>query len=126
MKNRIRLTEGDLHRIVKESVNKVLESDGEITIETTSIEQSKRLIELGIDVNTADRYYHISPDDDIKGVYDIRDEHIYKYFNNVYDWNDSPYIPAWSLSALLKLTPSIGTIDAAFKMVCWTLENKVI
>ena len=59
----------------------------------TSVEQSKKLIELGIDVNTADmywwfsgkRYYVEAMDDD--------------------DFNEEGDIPAWSLSGLLELMP---------------------
>jgi hypothetical protein len=114
----------------------------------TSIEQSKKLIELGIDVNTADMYYY---DKNIfsgamsafNGVLLIRGD---KFPDNT--------TPAWSLSALLKIlplptleeTPITTTetkwkctiycdakywselhnnpIDAAFEMVCWLLENK--
>ena len=101
----------------------------------TSLEQSKKLMELGIDVNTADmywwysgrRYYVESMDDD--------------------DFNKESDVPAWSLSALLELIPERipGTklvikwdgsyyiegrdclcdnaIDAAFEMICWLKEN---
>ena len=59
----------------------------------TSLEQSNKLIELGIDVSTADmywwysgrRYYVESMDDD--------------------DFNKESDIPAWSLTALLELMP---------------------
>jgi hypothetical protein len=65
----------------------------------TSIEQSLKLIELGIDVNTADMYYY---DKNIfsgamsafNGVLLIRGD---KFPDNT--------TPAWSLSALLKLMP---------------------
>lgn len=114
----------------------------------TSLEQSQRLIELGIDVNTADmrllddnHVVAMAPDNEFDGIY------------------------AWSLSALMELMPKLydeddindggcqpvlckgfdnnmwhvvyratmyGTdwyqdaIDAAFDMVCWLLENKKI
>lgn len=65
----------------------------------TSIEESKRLLELGIDQNTADmrwRYNHNThKHDDIPQVLAVR------------NWDD-PYnkdIPAWSLGALLDLCP---------------------
>ena len=104
----------------------------------TSIEQSQKLLELGIDVKTADmywwysgkRYYVESMDDD--------------------DFNKKSDIPAWSLSALLELMPAgnilfrntlsknykcINTVDsddydnpldAAFEMVCWLKETEEI
>lgn len=119
----------------------------------TSIEQSKKLIELGIDIDTADmywwysgkRYYVESMDDD--------------------DFNKESDIPAWSLTALSELMPLINEynieyrpiierykddgwackyyneetrstddvyirrygrtpFDAAFEMICWLKENK--
>ena len=58
----------------------------------TSIEQSKKLIELGIDVNSADMVFHKNLD----GTYNLR------VVDNVLKYD----IPAWSLSALLELMPS--------------------
>ena len=113
----------------------------------TTIEQSQRLMELGLDVNTADMYYHrhrTVPCDCYDQYPSIKkSEHYFEF---------SPYdVPAWSLSALLELMPEWGLkkpgpltngkyscwdnelnnikyadtpIDAAFKMVCWALENK--
>ena len=114
----------------------------------TLIEESLKLIELGIDVNTADMYYpnrvgghnYPLPIECKMGLPLLSQE-----------------IPAWSLPALLKLMPRIeglkpfidlgpkldsedvsiyyhsedspyivrdNPIDAAFEMVCWLLENK--
>ena len=118
----------------------------------TSIEQSQRLIELRIDVNTADMYY----------------------YNSDWEWHKTPNIiesiddldehtiPSWSLSALLELMPTddkkdeyyVDTeshsdyhtvsyrncwdgcihseyskeslLNAAFEMVCWLKENNEI
>lgn len=78
----------------------------------TSIEQSKILIELGIDVNTADmRYGYIAPYDYSDRMYDGGyDEVPYpkdflkknpNFSENEYDGE----LPAWSLSALLQLMP---------------------
>lgn len=116
----------------------------------TSIEQSKKLIELEIDVNTADMYYPYS-DRVCIGKYALPVE-----------WKIglpllSQEIPAWSLSALIDLMPErikIGEelsfclnskksltgfsfgynsnentfvkenpLDAAFEMVVWLKEN---
>ena len=63
----------------------------------TSIEQSKKLIELGIDVNTSDMMWEYNPDKEIywnKPTIIPIDDYIFV--------ND---IPAWSLSALLELIP---------------------
>lgn len=116
----------------------------------TSIEQSQKLIELGIDVSTADMYwwatskrYYMEAMDD--GDFNEREGHI----------------PAWSLTALLGIIPdkiSIDNesyylsfdkksiafrgpitwdgqksksfemdnlIDAVFEMVCWLKEKEI-
>ena len=66
----------------------------------TSIEQSKKLIELGIDVNTADmHYYKNSFGDYIEGLYNSND------LKDGFELKRIEYIPAWSLSALLELIP---------------------
>lgn len=109
----------------------------------TSIEQSQKLIELGIDVKTADMFWDTlfakKPEAQV-------DNH---HFINEYD--DEHRVPAWSLSALLGLMPTFTLngfgngqfncrdaransyalvdtcpLDAAFEMVCWLLENKKI
>ena len=84
----------------------------------TSIEQSRKLIELGIDVNTADmRYGYIAPYDFSDRMYDGGyDEVPYPkdflkknpYFSeNEYDGE----LPAWSLTALMELMPDKISID---------------
>lgn len=57
----------------------------------TSIEQSKKLIELGVDRKTSDIFYWCGEDLRIGG---------YKAQDKDYD------IPAWSLTALMNLLPS--------------------
>lgn len=68
----------------------------------TTIEQSKKLIELGIDVNTADMYYSIIDDTD-----ELSEDNSLLYVNREVDWDEvSVYdraCPAWSLSALMEL-----------------------
>ena len=108
----------------------------------TDIEQSKKLIELGIDVDTADMC------------------HRYRWSNNSFmhlpcaekarepRGSITGDIPAWSLSALLELMPTFTLngygngqfncrderadnyslvdtcpLDAAFEMVAWLKEN---
>ena len=103
----------------------------------TSLEQSQKLIELGIDRKTSDMFYWYGE----KNVIRIGGKEKQSgYFD----------IPAWSLSALLKLIPKFSLekdisnnagyqlhynydttyyddpIDAAFQMVCWLKENKKI
>lgn len=113
----------------------------------TDIEQSDKLIKLGIDVNTADMYWWYNGQ---------------RYYAETKEHNDSQKsdVPAWSLSALLELMPTddkrdeyyVDTethsdcyivsyrncwdgcihseyseeslLDAAFEMIVWLKENK--
>ena len=99
----------------------------------TSIEQSQKLIELGIDITTADMCW----------LY-VNEEYFYEVKDGALDEED---IPAWSLSALLGLIPPgnillrdalngkykcinmvdssyyDNPLDAAFETVCWLKEN---
>ena len=110
----------------------------------TSIEQSKKLIELGVDVNTADMYWWSSGK---------------RYYIEAMDYGDfneeEGHVRAWSLSALLEFINrncyniSLNcsgaewtvkfddsetyhhitcdySIDATFEMICWLKENKKI
>ena len=120
----------------------------------TSIEQSKKLIELGIDINTADMH-HVLIDSD-KEIYDIG---LGNYIGIL------PHYPAWSLTALFEILPNDevtsttvtrggwdikfekyfdiwfaeyetekhnndfslsanNPLDAAFEMIVWLKENK--
>ena len=68
----------------------------------TSIEQSKKLIELGIDVNTADMTYRPIMDiDSMSNVGFLNIPECYP-FNEFKDCNIKP-LPAWSLSSLLDM-----------------------
>ena len=75
----------------------------------TSIEQAKKLIEIGIDANTADMHYF--PNIKIPGVlsYSQMFEHFKAKQSELNDSginSDVPYlIPCWSTEALLKLLP---------------------
>lgn len=65
----------------------------------TSLEQSRKLIELGIDVNTADMFWDTAEPLEriVPTVGPISD------YYDMEDWA----IPAWSLSALLGLMPKL-------------------
>ena len=110
----------------------------------TTIDQSKKLIELGIDVNTADMCY-------VRAHYD-RPKSQSWFLQLGKPIKSDDVIGAWSLSALLELMPypflselsngiwkcggypkgicnyvtSESSLDAAFEMVCWLKENKKI
>lgn len=121
----------------------------------TTIEQSKHLLELGLDPKTADMYYLPQVMNEGETLWPI---------DEGYDLDDADQ-PAWSLSALLEVMPSfidykgqklrltiekagiwnvfyLGTkhrineiwfngeygnpVEPAYKMVCWLLENNLI
>ena len=101
----------------------------------TSIEQSKKLVELGIDVNTADMYYDCNSYG-IQGKPEVAVGTVW-----------SKDIPAWSLTALIGLIPKFSLekdisknagyelcynynttyydepVDAAFEMICWLKKH---
>lgn len=115
----------------------------------TSYEESKKIIELGLNANTADMGWRLTRNPDMAN-------------NQVWLITkvDKADVVAWSLSALLKLLPESidehtddfsqleltkysvsyvyvygnlrkeftkdNLLDAAFEMVCWLLENKKI
>lgn len=120
----------------------------------TTIEQSKKLIELGLSADTTDMYYY-NNDEIPQVISDIK-----SLKENI---NPKFYTLAWSLSALIELIPNKisisddlyyvcykrnsaelrgpitwdghqktklfkadNTIDATFEMVCYLLENKLI
>ena len=68
----------------------------------TSYEQSKSLLELGLDPNTADMKY--DPRWDIPVIISEYDYDSHLNYNPEYENTD---IPAWSLAALLGLMPKI-------------------
>ena len=128
---------------------------------TTTLEQSKHLIKLGLNINTADSYWqHISDNDNGKDFWKL--EYIQLYWKPIVNLPDT-YVYAWSFDALWKIIQdvikdrnnkfcdcelnkhslkiqSIGEhvicteykidrqkpTEAAYKMVCWLLENKYI
>ena len=115
----------------------------------TSLEQSQKLKELWIDINTADMYWWYLGKSSGKRYYvgTMDDD----------DFNEKIDVPAWSLSALLDVLPILerkgyqkdkprllynvainkwivdshvyttdaydNPVDAAFEMVCWLKEN---
>ena len=65
----------------------------------TTIEQSKKLVELGIDVDTCDMHYNKFIDED-DSEYEIHCNKLPK-LRALY----TDYLPCWSTEALLKLLP---------------------
>ena len=69
----------------------------------TDFSQSKRLIELGIDVDTADSVVTLIPMSDGSDFVFVRNRNRWDTFSSIIDKRDN--IPAWSLTALLELIP---------------------
>lgn len=85
----------------------------------TSLEQSKKLVELGIDINTADMFYaDILVNDEHKYIIHPLESYGFKTFKDTKgrESNKLKFIPAWSLSALLDLLPKgeDNNIDLCF------------
>lgn len=88
----------------------------------TSLEQSQKLMELGIDINTADMYWEerINLPKVVVGNYAL---HIHcRATDKDYKKLTNPVLsPAWSLSALLAVLPSVITRND--KPMLLTLEK---
>ena len=82
----------------------------------TSIEQSKKLIELGIDVNTADMFWDMAEPDK-------RRKPLVGPISDYYDMEDWA-VPAWSLTALLKYLSEIK--PQVYTQVLFPSEGKWI
>jgi len=122
----------------------------------TSIEQSKKLLELGLNPNSADMYYswigttYLLHAESYNEIIAWRKEYAKKHNNPSFC---TSIIPCWSLAGLLGMIPlytleqttdgkvivvsEIGQyskcseardnpIDAAFEIVCWLIEQKHI
>lgn len=79
-----------------------------VTIKSyTNVEQSKKLAEK-LPFESADMKWFI-PGDNKGGFIDevslIKNKSEYNFFDKVTDWNYAPYVPCWSLSALLNVLP---------------------
>lgn len=77
----------------------------------TSVEQSKKLIELGIDVNTADMYWWFTSKRSYIEAMDDGD------FNEM-----EGHIRAWSLSALMNLLPSEFTEKGEYSETTYRID----
>lgn len=86
----------------------------------TSIEQSKKLIELGIDVNMADMKYMFLKEDSSKvtNIPFVKD-------NDEPEWpSDSAYdfIPCWSLATLMNMLPSEFTEKGEYSETTYSID----
>ena len=73
----------------------------------TDLSQSKKLAEI-LPIESADMKWFVPADNEgefIEKVSLITYKSEYTLFDKVTDWNDTPYLPCWSLAALLKELP---------------------
>lgn len=77
----------------------------------TSVEQSKRLLELGIKKETADMYYTNAGLPFIKDEFHLECKSFNELSNNLSEISPFTFIPAWSLHRLLFLIPKEVNID---------------
>ena len=73
----------------------------------TSVEQSKRLLELGLDPDTADMFYNPLMDIDNGSRANFLETPECMPFKEIKEHREL-YMPAWSLEALLGLIPHTG------------------
>lgn len=68
----------------------------------TTVKQSRLLVQVGIDPNTADMVYYFD-----HGELLLPTAHLIssRPKRDIPDWNDETFLPAWSLTALLNLLP---------------------
>lgn len=75
----------------------------------TNIDQSKMLAEI-LPIESADMKWFIPADNEgefIEDVSLIKNKSEYNLFDKVTDWDDTPYVPCWSLAALVDVLPRI-------------------
>jgi hypothetical protein len=75
----------------------------------TTIEQSRKLAEI-LPLESADMKWSIPADNEgefIEEVSLIKYKSEYALFDKITDWNDTPYLPCWSLAKLLDILPKI-------------------
>lgn len=72
----------------------------------TDIEQSKKLAKI-LPFESADMCWFVPADDEdfATKIAFVAGSAVHYAYEKITDWNDTPYIPAWSLAALLKLLP---------------------
>lgn len=92
----------------------------------TTFEQSKRLLELGLNPETADMCFFRSTDEDVENPYTrlVVDD----YMINTLEDDDN--IPAWSLHRLIELCPEYinidGYADTSYWIKIYKHDNKII
>lgn len=88
-------------------------------LEVTTVEQSRKLLELGLDPKSSNMYYSLDEEDQTYQIlYPYRYEHLDEL--TIYD----RLCPAWTLDALFKLIPRTHKFKNAFRE--YTKSGKII
>lgn len=87
----------------------------------TSLDQSKKLMELGLDTNTADMFYAevLGKDGSVDAPCHVISTRGYDKFGDMKEYENRfvKFIPAWSLSVLMGLMPTtIQVNDTSFSL----------
>lgn len=77
----------------------------------TTVEQSKRLLELGLKKETADMYYTNASLPFIKDEFHLECKSFKELSNNLSEISPFTFIPAWSLHRLIELVDGNICID---------------
>lgn len=88
-------------------------------IHYTTIEQSKKLLELGIDKDTADMEYMFHRND---GKLVAPSPFIKDGFENTGEDRVFDFTPCWSLTALLNLLPSELTVENEYSITTYSIR----
>lgn len=76
----------------------------------TNLEQSKKLAEI-LPIKSADMKWFVPADNEgefVEEVSLIKYKYEYNLFEKVTDWDDTPYIPCWSLAAFIGVLPEVN------------------
>lgn len=95
----------------------------------TTIPQSQMLATI-LPIESADMKWFIPADNEgefVEEVTIIKYKYEYNSFEKVTDWEDTPYVPCWSLAALLNVLPrpSVYFSNNKWYCECWN-ENGYI
>ena len=94
----------------------------------TNLPQSKVLATF-LPIESADMKWFVPADNEGEFVEDvslIKYKSEYNLFEKVTDWDDTPYIPCWSLDALLKLIPNFNMFKRTIECRIETTNHLVV
>lgn len=90
----------------------------------TSIEQSEELVKLGLDPDTADKYYFLDPTP-VGNIYHLLDKRVDIGVKNIPEYEKGD-IPCWSVGALMDVISSSIKCISTVSMPVMYFHNKRI